>query len=328
MKLSARWRIGVFVVIGLGLLLAAGAWALRDAAPRSREAAVVRFPYSVYGLQAGAPVVLRGVPIGQVNEIALAPPDAAGLRVPVRLTLDTARLRELMGEPASPQAAAAAPVPALVARGLVARLATQSLLTGQMYIDLDLLPGTPLPPGLTADEIPAATGAMQDVQAQLAAVDLPRLTRELVDTAQAARVWLADPQWQQSLSDARTAAKALQAMADAWRSQAAPIGNEATAALGESRRTMAALQQAAVSLDAAARDIGQAARQVEAGSRQVGQAAEAVEGLAAEDSTLRLQTEQTLQDLSRAARTLRELAETIDRQPDILLRGRSTPNPP
>ena len=70
MKPLARWRIGVFVVCGLAVLLAAAAWALRDAAPRSREAAVVRFPYSVYGLQAGAPVVLRGVQLGQVSEIA------------------------------------------------------------------------------------------------------------------------------------------------------------------------------------------------------------------------------------------------------------------
>ena len=324
MKPLARWRIGVFVVCGLAVLLAAAAWALRDAAPRSREAAVVRFPYSVYGLQAGAPVVLRGVQLGQVSEIGLAPPDASGLRVPVRLTLDTARLHELLGDAAG----AEAPVPALVARGLVARLATQSLLTGQMYIDLDLLPGTTAAPGLATDEIPAATGALQDFQAQLAAVDLPRLTRELTDTAQAARLWLADPQWQQSLSDARTAAAALQSMAEAWKAQAAPVGTGATEALADSRRTMAALQQAAVSIEAAARDIGQAARQVETGSRDVGQAAQAVQGLAADDSSLRLQTEQTLQDLSRAARTLRELAETIDRQPDLLLRGRSAPNPP
>ena len=39
MKPLARWRIGVFVVCGLAVLLAAAAWALRDAAPRSREAA-------------------------------------------------------------------------------------------------------------------------------------------------------------------------------------------------------------------------------------------------------------------------------------------------
>ena len=117
-------------------------------------------------------------------------------------------------------------------------------------------------------------------------------------------------------------------MAEAWKAQAAPVGTGATEALADSRRTMAALQQAAVSIEAAARDIGQAARQVETGSRDVGQAAQAVQGLAADDSSLRQQTEQTLQDLSRAARTLRELAETIDRQPDLLLRGRSAPNPP
>lgn len=317
MNPSARWRIGVFVVCGLVLLLAAVAWTLRDAAPRSREAAVVRFPYSVYGLQAGAPVVLRGVQLGQVNEIGLAPPDANGLRVPVRLSLDTARLHELLGSDAS----SGAPVPLLVSRGLVARLATQSLLTGQMYIDLDMLPGTPPPAGLASDEIPAATGALQDFQAQLAAVDLPRLTRELADTAQAARQWLADPQWQKSLTEARAAAASMQAMADAWKAQAAPVGGGATAALQDSRQTLAALRQAATAMEAAA-------RQIEAGSREVGQAARSVQGLTGEDAGLRQQTEQTLHDLSRAARALRELAETIDRQPDLLLRGRSAPTAP
>jgi len=47
----------------------------------------------------------------------------------------------------------------------------------------------------------------------------------------------------------------------------------------------------------------------------------------AEDSNLRVGTERALQDVSRAARALRELSETLESHPDLLLRGRATAPP-
>ena len=45
------------------------------------------------------------------------------------------------------------------------------------------------------------------------------------------------------------------------------------------------------------------------------------------ESPLVLQLDNTLRDVSRAARALRELAELLDRRPDALLRGRQAPPP-
>jgi paraquat-inducible protein B len=43
---------------------------------------------------------------------------------------------------------------------------------------------------------------------------------------------------------------------------------------------------------------------------------------AAEDSALRLHADRALQDVARAARSLRELGETLERNPDAFWRGR------
>ena len=59
-------RIGLFAVIGLGLLVAAlvSVWGGRSDGART-EPAVMHFSGSVYGLQVGSPVVFRGVRLGQ-----------------------------------------------------------------------------------------------------------------------------------------------------------------------------------------------------------------------------------------------------------------------
>lgn len=59
--------------------------------------------------------------------------------MPVVAALDRDRIHDLKGGSIADNPALS--LPALVERGLSAQLATQSLLTGQLYIDLDLRPG-------------------------------------------------------------------------------------------------------------------------------------------------------------------------------------------
>ena len=73
-KSRARaWRVGAFALLSLVLLataivlLAGGRWWTPT------DAAVMRFAHSVYGLKPGAPVVFRGVQLGTVSSIGLAP---------------------------------------------------------------------------------------------------------------------------------------------------------------------------------------------------------------------------------------------------------------
>ena len=75
-------RVGLFTLAGAALLVLAtalvgGRWFA------ATEPATMRFDSSVYGLQIGAPVVLRGVRVGQVSRITLAPAGPQGLEMPV-----------------------------------------------------------------------------------------------------------------------------------------------------------------------------------------------------------------------------------------------------
>ena len=133
MNRDRNWRVGVFALLGLvalivALVLTRGGWF------GGTERALMLFESSVYGLQKGAPVVLRGVRVGQIVDIALASSDRAAVSLPVTAEFDVRALSGLVGEQGG---AAGGVVQALVDRGLVARLSTQSLLSGLLYVDLD-----------------------------------------------------------------------------------------------------------------------------------------------------------------------------------------------
>src|SRR5437867_9289139 len=84
----------------------------------------------VNGLDKGAPVKFRGVPIGTVTDVRLKlpPQPADDQRIPVLMEIDEDRMREL-GESRA-VASNQAMVSDLIAQGLRAQLELQSLITG------------------------------------------------------------------------------------------------------------------------------------------------------------------------------------------------------
>jgi len=335
-------RLGLFALVGLGLgvlavVLLGGRWLTAS------EVAEMRFERSVYGLQVGAPVVLRGVRVGQVTAVGLAPAGPGGLAMPVTAELDRSLLQGLLG---ATHSAGSPAVPALLQQGLVARLSTQSLLTGLLYVDLDLDPQRARAlAGPTAGSrpagapplIPTEATRLQTLQAQLEGLDLARIGQDLGAVAASARQLLADPQAQRALVQASQAALAVQALAQRMEREVGPLSQATRATLAEGRQAAQAWTPVARQVGEAAAQAGTAASQVQtlaaAGVPLVGQ----LQGTAAElsrtaatlrevteaDSPLRQQTERTLQEVARAARALRELSEMIEQQPDALVRGRA-----
>lgn len=339
----AGLRVGLFTLAGLGLLVLAtvlvgGRWFA------ATEPATMRFDSSVYGLQIGAPVVLRGVRVGQVTRIALAPAGPQGLEMPVSAEFDRALLAGVLG-PAAPERGAL--MPALVQQGLVARLATQSLLTGLLYVDLDIDPARAAALALapaaadTMPAIPTERTQLQTLQAQLQALDLQQIGRDLAAVAASTRELLADPQARRVLVHTADAAQALKALTQRLDREIGPLALAANHTLAESRRTLQQLtpaaQQLAQQVGAAASQVGGAAAQLQglaaAGTplvadlrqtaTELGRSAATLREAAAEDSALRLNADRALQDLARAARSLGELGDLLERHPDALLRGRS-----
>jgi len=178
--------IGAFVVGSFALLVAAIVVVGSGRMFQKPIKFVCFFPGGVNGLKVGAPVKFRGVQIGEVADIRvlLGPgegrmrPEVKELRLPVTLNIDGSQLRAMGG---TGQALTEAGFEAIVARGLRAQLNVESLLTGLLYVDIDLHPNAPLvlslePGSSLYREIPTVPTNFEQVQEEAQNV-LARLSK-------------------------------------------------------------------------------------------------------------------------------------------------------
>jgi paraquat-inducible protein B len=335
MNRPAAARVGLFVLLGLTTLVAAVLWVGRDAW-RPTERVQMRFERSVWGLQPGAPVVLRGVRVGQVRSIVL---DADGSTVPVQADLDRDALAPLL-----PGVALDVPLtPQLVQRGLVATLGTQSLLTGLLYVDLSLDParaGTVAASALAGQPatIPTRAGTLDALQSQLAALDLPAIAADIAAVAAAVRRVMTTPEADQALARASRAAAALETLAAQLQQDWKPLSRQAGALLGDSQAAVRQLGPAISEAASAARtlaasaerlgqlgeDGGQALQALRRAGEEMTDASRQLASLASADAPLAQDTQRAMIELARAARSLRELGEWLQQHPNALLLGRQT----
>jgi paraquat-inducible protein B len=113
-------------------------------AARDPQTYVVIFKQSVRGLAAGAPIEFRGIPVGEVVDVAAqVDPRTFEFSVPVTLQLDAERLgvKVLEHETAVDRTALRRKLlDTLVSRGVRAQLRTGNLLTGALYVAFDFFP--------------------------------------------------------------------------------------------------------------------------------------------------------------------------------------------
>ncbi len=331
--------IGAFLVAGLGalvlLLMTVGG---QDLLQR-RERAVMYFSGSIYGLQLGAPVVFRGVQVGTVDSIDVRWDEGqANYVIPVVAELDAKLLRRLgAGTPGQTGAAADDHVLApLLQRGLRAQLGMQSLVTGQLYVDLDLRPGLPvLAQGTRSGipEIPTQDAPIQNLKNQLDGLDLRRLVQDVTDTARSVRELAAGPEIRASVRNAAQAAADISRLAVQIEKRVGPLSDGAA-------RTLARAGTAADQAGAAAQRVEQAAARagdllapdsalvqaLSSSAQDVARSAAALRQATDSEAPLMQDVQQAARDVSRAARALRELARHLDQQPESLLTGRRDEN--
>ncbi len=315
--------VGAFILgaLALGVLAILFFGGTRLFATRSRV--VVFFSELVAGLDVGSPVTFRGVRLGSVQSMAIrASADTMTARIPVYLELEPNRLT-WEGEKLS---GSAADYERLVQAGLRAQLALQSFVTGQLRVDLDFRPGTPaLLVGTTTDapEIPAVPSDLSRLRNQLTELPL----RELADTAQRAFASLArlsdhldvtlDPLAQSVHRTADTATQTLQTTDEAVRR----VQADASTAL---RDLDALLVDAHHQVDARGGELSRVLTGADRAVRQAQTLLDSLNGLAEPGSQFRADLEATLRDLAASASSLRNFAETVERNPNTLLMGRTS----
>jgi len=171
--------IGAFVVAALalaaGFVMVLGSGKFLDRNPK----VYVYFNGSVKGLQVGSPVMFRGVKIGEVSNIALdLNAQDLSVLVPIEIELRPKSFSVIGATPGFIPS-----LPALIERGLRAQLQVASVVTGQLTVYLDFMPGTPAKmngPSDTRDsEIPSIPTDIEQLQQRLEALPIKDILAKL-----------------------------------------------------------------------------------------------------------------------------------------------------
>lgn len=148
---------------------------------------VMYFNGSVRGLTEGAPVQLRGIPVGSVTNISLElDKKTAEIRIPVMVELEPDRIKQINHQTNISDKDIMAQ---LIKKGLRAQLQTGSLLTGQLLVDLDFHPKSKIVTTAndsiypefptTASSLDQFTHSAQIIMDKIAKLPLEKLSAEL-----------------------------------------------------------------------------------------------------------------------------------------------------
>ena len=321
------------VVIGI-LVFSSGAWL------RERIYLVTYFPGSVQGLSVGAQVQFQGVPIGQVVEIGLDyVADRDSFRIPVRYEVWPKTIHVLGDlEGAEPTELLQRLVDE---RGLRAQLESVSFVTGQYLVSLSLNPGLPsrnYPPNPDGTVRVPATAATRDrVQEMLENLHLDELVNAATQALEAANSLLGAQQTRSALTNLDQALASLASLVDKVDQEIKPLSQRASTTLSEYEQLAETLRGAVAPL---LRELSQATQSVNAVATRVeakvepltssaqaaldeaASAMRAISQLTGEGSSTRYELDQLLATATRAASSIRSLADYLERHPEALLQGK------
>ncbi len=178
-KQPNRKLIGTFLFVGMLVFLAiVGALLQNKLFAHPGSEVVMFFEESINGLSVGSPVVLKGVKIGEVSRInIIANPETMGFSIPVYARMQKKGIRAMN------QKNGREVLHLLVQKGLRARLVSQSYVTGQVMIELEMLPDTPIKYHDEQDvlEIPTALSPMGELSRSLQKLPLAEGVKNFTD---------------------------------------------------------------------------------------------------------------------------------------------------
>ena len=194
---------------------------------------VLFFDGSVRGLKKNAPVEFKGIKVGQVTDIRLEfDQQDTSFRIPVLIEIEPERIM------ARGESGAIGPknlLDDLVQRGLRARLQTGNLLTGQLFVELDMHPDTKIKLVSAAGEIPELptipaslaeiTASVKGVLENVNRLDFGKINAELVGALEGANRLTNGPEIRASLRELQLALSTFRAMAQNLDRRVEPIAD-------------------------------------------------------------------------------------------------------
>jgi paraquat-inducible protein B len=285
--------IGSFVIGAAAIVVAAVFFFGRGKFFENTGTYIAFFSGSVKGLSIGAPVSFRGAPVGKVRDVSIVyKPDKDELIIPVLLELDADSVRglntlkEKTGNGEGPEL-----VQRLIEKGLKAQLALDSIVTGQLFVQLDFMPNVPMRRMSGDDEdyqeIPTAPSPLEKLQETLQQLPISELVNKTVGALEKLDAILSSDDLNNAFDNLNGALIELKTLASNFDGRSEGVLNEVKVVIDRISETLQVVQS-----------------KLRDGAPLTGKASAA------------------LDEISNSARSLRRLADSIEEHPEVLLRGK------
>jgi paraquat-inducible protein B len=339
-KQANKTLIGIFVVaavaLGVAAVLILGSGALFS----KKNQWVAFFEGSVQGLRVGAPVSFRGVPIGQVTAIrVIYNRRDLSFWIPVIFEIDQGSIMALGAF--SQEMTENQKSESFIEAGLKAQLDMQSLVTGQLFINLGFFPDKPtrlikaeIPEiDLPHPEIPTIKTPLQEISETLQDIQPQELLNNIKATLEGIDRLVNSPQIQEGTAELGETVKDIRSMVREARDQINTLGKSADGALSDARGLIARMDQTAQKTSRLMDDLSDKVAPIaetftavletaQASLDQAQQTLRTIQVAVAQTDPLQYQLGEALTDMSAAARSIRVLADYIERNPAAFLRGK------
>jgi paraquat-inducible protein B len=315
---------------------------------------VIYFDSSVKGLNVGSPVRFRGVKIGQIKDINVrVRPSEFEFNIPVVIEIEPTRIKAEGTKQGFLDALKTTvqgddPMTSLVEKGLRARLQLDSLVTGQLYVNFDMHPDAPLTlTGYTNDypELPSINSSLEELTKTFEDLPLKELARKLIHSAEGFEKIMNSPSLHSALDKFDITATKLNQFLDNLNNQLVPLVNNLNKTMNQTQSTLnrleskidplatdleTTLQQARTTMqkiegrvDPLSDEFNQTLIKFQATVHRADDTIKQFQKLSAADSQLLEQVSTTLREVNQTAREARFLVDELERDPQILLRGRT-----
>ena len=349
-KPANKTMIGVFVIVAVVLAIAAVIVFGSGKFFKKTETWLALFEGSVKGLNVGSPVMFRGVQVGQVTNIIVTFEHAKlAVLIPVLFEIDSDKFKDI-----GPRTEKSAKEmhQALIESGMRAQLQMQSLVTGQLLINIDFYPDTPatlkgadrfkdLFEVAVEDwsEIPTIPTPLQELEKALTELNIKEIAEDVRRAMDGIAKLASSPDLLASIGELRQTMADVQNLVRNIDSKIEPLATsidqtlaearagidqtlaEARAGIGDARKLISNIDKQTIPLLSKIRKATESAKIT---LEQANITLKSIEGVAAEGTQLRHEVSTTLNEISSAARSVRVLSDFIEQHPDAILRGRAT----
>ena len=307
---------------------------------------VMYFEGSLKGLNIGSPVTFRGVPVGVVTDIQVrVRGQEMTFNIPVFIEVNTRRFHAY-DDPRDDLTEQEA-LGILIANGMRARLGLQSLITGQLQVEIDFYPDSPItligydPEYL---EIPTIPTPIEALAKKLEKFPFAETLEKLASSVDGLERLATSEELHASITDLSASIKSLRKLMRTMEKKAGPVLMQIERAVTSTNTMVGNIDQRTAKITSGVdatlnkaqgliRNIDEAVVPMASGVTDASEAATAtleqarrslavLEAFIDGDTVLSYNINESFVEMADAVRNLRDLTDYLERHPEALLRGK------